>query len=143
MKMKLVDGALISRVGYGITGTAFSILLMAIFVLSGCAPGEHGRETLVMDRNGCVLSQEICGDGLDQDCDGADLPCPGSDADFDGFDKGADCDDSNRYIYPGIVSRCEASCGQGAQRCLPNGAFTPCSCEPVCEAQGNGRCYYV
>lgn len=53
---------------------------------------------------------EICGDGIDQDCDGRDLMCPVSciDNDHDGFGQGdnclgPDCNDANPNINPGAV----------------------------------------
>lgn len=48
---------------------------------------------------------EICGDGIDQDCDGSDLVCV--DNDGDGFDQSqGDCDDENADVYPGAVEIC-------------------------------------
>ena len=54
-----------------------------------------------------------------------------------------DCDDTNRNVYPGIAIACAASCGQGTQTCQSNGSFTGCSCTPLCEAAGSGRCFYI
>ena len=51
---------------------------------------------------------EICGDGLDQDCDASDLL---ADADGDGFEAddcgGDDCDDSSEAIFPGAEETCD------------------------------------
>lgn len=50
--------------------------------------------------------EDICGDGVDQDCSGADLVCPTDpndvDNDGDGFTENqGDCNDSNAAINPG------------------------------------------
>ncbi|MBS3759382.1 MAG: fibronectin type III domain-containing protein [Desulfobacterales bacterium] len=54
---------------------------------------------------------EICGDGIDQDCDGSDLTCPEDiDDDGDGYTENeGDCDDTDASIYPGA----EEICGDG------------------------------
>ena len=53
---------------------------------------------------------EICGDGIDQDCDGSDLACIQEDesgnedvidTDGDGYGSDCDCDDNNPSVYPG------------------------------------------
>ncbi|MCP3979445.1 MAG: PKD domain-containing protein [bacterium] len=49
---------------------------------------------------------EVCGDGIDQDCDGSDETCPCTDADSDGFCSDVDCDDGNDQIYPGAAETC-------------------------------------
>nr|HOO45290.1 MopE-related protein [Deltaproteobacteria bacterium] len=59
------------------------------------------------DEDGSVYpgAFEICGDGIDQDCDGSDLVC--LDSDGDGFDQTqGDCDDENADVYPGAVEIC-------------------------------------
>lgn len=48
---------------------------------------------------------EICGDGIDQDCTGADLTCSGDDSDDDGdgyTENQGDCDDTDTSIAPGL-----------------------------------------
>ncbi|MBU0952948.1 MAG: fibronectin type III domain-containing protein [Nanoarchaeota archaeon] len=59
---------------------------------------------------------EICGDGIDQDCNGEDLACPATceDNDQDGYDEadpftcpaGNDCNDNNNAINPGATDVC-------------------------------------
>ena len=54
---------------------------------------------------------EICGDGIDQDCNGSDLPCPIDpttvDDDGDGYTENqGDCNDASGSIHPGAVEIC-------------------------------------
>ncbi len=108
------------------------------------ASAQSPQAPVVLDSSsgGCVATQEICGDGVDQNCDGSDLLCPGTDKDRDGYTSN-DCDDTNRSVYPGISIACAASGGQGTQTCQSSGAFTACSTAPLCEAVGTGRCFYI
>mgnify|MGYP001823229947 CR=1 FL=1 len=84
-------------------------------------------------------AEEICGDGIDQDCSGADLECsppPCDDADGDGYNDAAcggdDCNDSDPLIHPGA----EEICGDGIdQNCT--GADRPCG-EPHADLQWAG-----
>ncbi len=51
-------------------------------------------------------ANEICGDGIDQDCSGADLACSGADVDGDGdgfTPNQGDCLDTDPSVYPGAV----------------------------------------
>jgi serine protease len=50
---------------------------------------------------------EVCGDGIDQDCDGVDDACPAVDADGDGYDDTVDCDDTDASINPGAAEVCD------------------------------------
>ena len=53
-------------------------------------------------------ADEICGDGVDQNCDGTDALCPEDiDDDGDGFTENqGDCDDTNAAVYPGAAEIC-------------------------------------
>jgi len=58
--------------------------------------------------------QEICSNGLDDDCVGGDLECPPDciDDDGDGYGEGdgcmgEDCDDSRRTVNPGVDEVCD------------------------------------
>ncbi|OQX19558.1 MAG: hypothetical protein BWK80_36745 [Desulfobacteraceae bacterium IS3] len=61
-------------------------------------------------------SAEICGDGIDQNCDGVDLSCmlpTDTDKDYDGFTANqGDCNDNNASIHPGAAEICGDSTDQ-------------------------------
>jgi hypothetical protein len=75
-------------------------------------------------------ADEICGDGIDQDCNGKDLACSTDpndiDNDKDGFTENQnDCDDNNSDIHPDA----KEVCGDGIdQDC--NGKDLACSADP-------------
>ena len=49
-------------------------------------------------------AEEVCGDGVDQDCSGGDLGCADADEDGDGVTvNDGDCDDDDNTIYPGAT----------------------------------------
>ncbi len=69
---------------------------------------------------------EICGDGVDQNCNGdIDEACPPGDLDGDGAlavaSGGPDCNDGDRTIFPGAAERCgdgvDQDCDGVDQRC--------------------------
>ena len=73
---------------------------------------------------------EICGDGIDQDCDGSDLACGPDpkdvDDDGDGYSENqGDCNDSDRGIYPGATEICEDGIDQDC-----DGSDMPCMDPP-------------
>ena len=53
-------------------------------------------------------AKEVCGDGVDQNCDGRDTPATECDLDGDRFSPAAgDCDDRNPAISPAALERCD------------------------------------
>ncbi|MBI2472949.1 putative metal-binding motif-containing protein [Candidatus Uhrbacteria bacterium] len=69
------------------------------------------------DRNAAIHpgAVEVCGDGVDQDCNGSDLVCspqetlpPDDDVDNDGYSDDVDCDDEDPNVYPGAVETCNS-----------------------------------
>jgi len=59
-------------------------------------------------------AQEICGDGIDQDCNGSDMICTDdTDEDGDGYTENqGDCNDNDASIHPGA----EEICGDGVDQ---------------------------
>ncbi len=52
-------------------------------------------------------ADEVCDDGIDQDCNGHDLGCDAVDDDQDGFTElDGDCDDADSSVYPGAQEIC-------------------------------------
>ncbi len=84
-------------------------------------------------------SAEICGDGIDQDCDGQDPECPCPDADDDGFEDhecgGADCDDGDATVNPDADDVCGDGIDQDCDGEDPECDETDSGCG--CGASGN------
>ncbi len=96
-----------------------AIILTAIILIAGCDNGSNGQKDADNDSDGYFVSAgdcddndasiypgaaEVCGDGIDQDCDGGDEVC---DADADGYTVSAgDCADDDASIYPGAAEVC-------------------------------------
>jgi hypothetical protein len=75
---------------------------------------------------------EICGDGIDQDCNGSDLKCAPDprdvDNDGDGYTENqGDCNDGNPTIHAGAIEICgdgiDQDCNSGDLNCEPDGEF--------------------
>ncbi len=104
--------------------------------------------------------REICGNGIDDDCNGSDTPCVTQgtgacvDMDGDGYGSGGcprggpDCNDNDRNINPGAVEACNSiddncnnqtdECGQRNQVCEGNRcigqANAPCNNDTECSS---------
>ena len=117
------------------------ILLIPTYLIADTRP--QAPITFSISGQGCDPWPEICGDGIDQNCDGSDLLCPGTDKDMDGFPNANDCVDTDRWIRPGQSVACEDSCGFGVKTCSSNGSFSSCNCNAFCEAGSGGSCYYI
>lgn len=102
------------------------------FVKADGCPGPYDCD----DNNKNVYpgAKEICGNGIDEDCQGGDLACPLQcvDKDGDGYFVKADgcpgpydCDDNNKDIYPGA----KEICGNGIDEDCQGGDL-PCSGQP-------------
>jgi len=93
-------------------------------------------------------ADEICGDGIDQDCDGQDTPCDcTTDADGDGFISaadcgGSDCCDSGDESSPGCSPENAADIHPGAEDTCEDGIDQDCDgIDPACQcpdADGDG-----
>lgn len=73
-------------------------------------------------------AKEICGDGIDQDCNGADLACPiDPDMDHDGYTViEGDCNDQNGSINPAANEICSDGIDQNCDGIVDEG----CPVEP-------------
>ncbi|MFC1855036.1 MopE-related protein [Thermodesulfobacteriota bacterium] len=106
-----------------------TIFAITLFMVSGCTQKSDEKD-IDFDRDGYTMAQgdcddydvsihpiavDICGDGIDQDCDGSDRICDDSDSDSDGYTMSAgDCNDEDASIHPGAT---EIACDGIDQDC--------------------------
>lgn len=93
---------------------------------------------------------EICGDGIDNDSSGGDALCSALDQDRDSYYSdgtgpltGTDCDDTNRYIYPGVSVTSGCSAGN-FRTCQADGTYTACAAlSTFSKKSGSGVDYWI
>ena len=101
-----------------------------IFLAGDVIVGQEAEVLFVPD---CVPEPEICGDGIDQDCDGFDLSCADADQDGDGVTPSeGDCDDGNPGIHPsaaelcnGVDENCSGEADDGVLNCFEGSPVPP------------------
>jgi len=90
--------------GYGISGDE----IIACVVPDGYVDNPDDCDDL--DENVHPFASEICGDGIDQNCDWEDASCPPeeTDDDYDGYTElMGDCNDYDPTVFPGASEMCE------------------------------------
>jgi len=121
---------------------------------SSSTDGYDDINTDCNDVNSTIFpgADEICGDGIDQDCNGSDLICPEEiDNDGDGYKVSqGDCNDNDPAIHPNaleiIGDGIDQDCTDGDQTSLPSSFdwrnFKGQNWMAPVKSQGNcGSCY--
>lgn len=104
------------------------------------APDCGGGDCDDLDPGVNPREPEVCGDGIDQNCDGRDETCACPDRDGDGFESascgGLDCDDGDPLTYPDAPEICEdgvdQDCSGGDVACLSPCADLDCDDGRAC-----------
>jgi uncharacterized protein (TIGR02145 family) len=126
-------------------GDGYGDNFYATWVPAGINPpaNYHQKNNDCNDNNSSIHpnATEICGDGIDQDCNGSDAECDPSTIDNDGdsySENQGDCNDNDASIYPGATEICSDGIDQDC-----NGSDLDCDTDGDGVLDKSDNCPYI